>query len=100
MPRQSLSLPFSGEKSRALREKTGLNLEQFATAIKEHADYKVFRTTIGKIERGDHKPPAPLLKAIVETLDSLFGDDVTITVHDLLDQAAASRKRANAGTAA
>lgn len=89
MPRQPLTLPFSGAKSRALREENGLNLEQFAKKIHEVTGYTVFRTTIGKIERGDYKPPAPLLKVLVETFDALAGADTTVTVKDLLDTVAA-----------
>jgi DNA-binding XRE family transcriptional regulator len=89
MPRQPLTLPFSGAKSRALREENGLNLEQFANKIHEVTGYRVFRTTIGKIERGDYKPPAPLLKAMVDTFNKLAGKGTTVTVKDLLDQAAA-----------
>jgi DNA-binding XRE family transcriptional regulator len=89
MPRQPLTLPFNGGKSRALREKFGLNLEQFAHKIHEVTGYTVFRTTIGKIERGDYKPPAPLLKAMVDTFDALAGKGADVTVEDLLDQDAA-----------
>jgi DNA-binding XRE family transcriptional regulator len=89
MPRQPLTLPFSGEKSRALRERCGLNLEQFANKIEEITGYTVSRMTIGRVERGDYRPPAPLLRALVATFDTLAGDTVTVTVDDVLDEDAA-----------
>ena len=85
MPKQSLTLPFNGGKLRVLREKAGLNVEQFAAAIADD-DYSVHRTTIGKIERGDYKPSAPLLKALVTTLNRLAGKKVKVTIDDLLDE--------------
>lgn len=83
MARQSLSLAFNGDKLRSLREKAGLTVQQFATAVTE-SGHPVHRTVIGKIERGVHKPPAPLLAAVVIALNNLLLGNVT--VDDLLDE--------------
>lgn len=88
MPKQPLTLPFSGDKLRTLREKTGLTLQQFADEMTA-SGYPVHRTTIGKIERGDHRPPAPLLKALVSCLNGQRKRGDRIAVEDLLDEAAA-----------
>ncbi|ONF62265.1 helix-turn-helix transcriptional regulator [Amycolatopsis keratiniphila] len=89
MPRKPSILPFDREKSRELREKSGLYLQQFATKIEEVTGHTVSRHTLGRIERGDFRPNAPLLKAMADTFNALAGDGDRVTVDDLLLKVAA-----------
>jgi len=67
MARQTLSLPFSGNALRGIRERSGLTLGALAERCGE-AGYPVHRSYLGKIESGLNRPSPPLLKALAKVL--------------------------------
>lgn len=79
MARQTLSLPFSGEAAREIRERSGLTLGGLAercTAL----GHPVHRSYLGKIEGGLNRPSPPLLKVLAKALrvkvDDLLAEPV------------------------
>lgn len=68
MPRRPLNLPFSGAALARERERAGLGLVGLVNRLAD-ADYQVHRTTLGRIERGEHMPSPPLLRALTIALD-------------------------------
>lgn len=81
MTNPHLTLPFSREKLRELRERKGLGRTEL---INRCADLgrKVTTQHIGRIERGECLPSAPLLKTLADALDA--------EIDDLLYQAGAA----------
>jgi transcriptional regulator with XRE-family HTH domain len=67
MARQTLSLPFSGEAAREIRERSGYTLGTLAERCTE-LGYPVHRSYLGKIESGLNRPSPPLLKALAKAL--------------------------------
>jgi transcriptional regulator with XRE-family HTH domain len=71
-----LSLPYSREKLRDLRERRGLTCSGLARRCTENG-HRVSAQHVARIEAGPWMPSAPLLKAIADAMD--------VTVDDLLD---------------
>lgn len=66
MAKTTLTLPFSGERLRAERERSGLLQEQLAQRCIDRG-HVVSRARISSVERGE-MPSAPLLKALADAL--------------------------------
>jgi len=67
MARQTISLPFSGEVAREIRERSGLTLGGLAERC-QALGYSVHRSYLGKIESGLNRPSPPLLKTLAKAL--------------------------------
>lgn len=79
MVRQTLSLPFSGDRQRTARERAGLSIGGLSarTAALGHP---VHRSYLGRLERDEYKPSPPVLKVIADALG--------VDVDELLDRTA------------
>lgn len=73
MPRRPLRLPFSGPRLTEVRERAGHGIGELAELLTDHG-HKVFRTTVGKWENGEHKPSPAALKALAAVLDVEIDD--------------------------
>lgn len=73
MARQTLSLPFSGETAREIRERSGLTLGALAERC-SGLGHPVHRSYLGKIESGLNRPSPPLLKVLAKALHVKIDD--------------------------
>lgn len=68
MARTPLTLPFSPNRLRTLRERRGLLQEDLAK-LTVSVGYGVARSTISHLELGDRMPGPPVLKALADALE-------------------------------
>jgi transcriptional regulator with XRE-family HTH domain len=81
MPPSGVTLPFSGERLRDVRERAGVSIGDLAARCAA-LNHPVSKVHISRVERGKCRPSAPLLKAFRLALE--------VELDALLDPAAKS----------
>lgn len=86
MPGRSITLPFSGECLRKVRERHGLTQKQLADRCCD-AGHSMSRSSVAGYESGDRKPRPGALQALVAGFDGLAKRGKPISVDDFLTKA-------------